>query len=150
DNQTYLAGELEDYLATMKRHWRELDPALFIEPVLHQWGYFFNPPGQTMWQTGQRALDVYRCAPHVDGLLYIASPINAENRTDAMALSVEASIMRCANEGRPFTGGLYLGRHVNGDIYDVVPPAEAIATLIAGGAKRLHTYGYSGLDDGGV
>jgi hypothetical protein len=150
DNQTYLAGELEEYLATMKKHWRELEPALFIEPVLHQWGYFFNPPGQTMWQTGQRALDVYRCAPHVDGVLFIASPLNAENRADAMVLSVEGSIMRNANAGRPFTAGLYLGRHVNGDIYRVVPPAEAIGTLVASGATGLHVYGYSGLDDGGV
>jgi len=150
DNQTYLAGELEEYLATMKKHWRELEPALFIEPVLHQWGYFFNPPGQKMWQTGQRALDVYRCAPHVDGVLFIASPLNAENRADAMALSVEGSIMRSANAGRPFTAGLYLGRHVNGDIYRVVPPAESIGTLVANGATSLHIYGYSGLDDGGV
>lgn len=150
DNQTYLADELAEYLATMKQHWRELEPALFIEPVLHQWGYFFNPPGQTMWQTGQRALDVYRVAPHVDGVLFIASPLNAENRADAMALSVEASIMRGASAGRPFTGGLYLGRHVNGDVYRVVPPAEAIGTLVANGATSLHVYGYSGLDDGGV
>jgi hypothetical protein len=150
DNQTYLAGVLQDYLATMKRHWRELEPALFIEPVLHQWGYFFNPPGQTMWQTGQRALDVYRCADQVDGVLFIAAPLNAENRTDAMALSVEGSIMRAANSGRPFTGGLYLGRHVNGDICRTVPPAEAIGTLVGQGAKSLHIYGYSGLDDGGV
>ena len=134
----------------MKTHWRELEPALFIEPVLHQWGYFFNPPGQTLWQTGQRALDVYRCAPHVDGVLFIASPLNAENRADAMALSVEGSIMRNANTGRSFTGGLYLGRHVNGDIYRVVPPAESIGTLVANGATGLHVYGYSGLDDGGV
>ena len=150
DNQTYLADVLEEYLATMKTHWRELEPALFIEPVLHQWGYFFNPPGQTLWQTGQRALDVYRCAPHVDGVLFIASPLNAENRADAMALSVEGSIMRNANTGRSFTGGLYLGRHVNGDIYRIVPPAESIGTLVANGATGLHVYGYSGLDDGGV
>ncbi|HEX3356895.1 MAG TPA: hypothetical protein VHS31_07990, partial [Tepidisphaeraceae bacterium] len=95
DNQTYLAWELQNYLATMKQKWRELEPALFIEPVLHQWGYFFNPPGHVDWQTGQRALDVYDCAQHVDGALYIASPLNAENRADAMALSVEGSIMRC-------------------------------------------------------
>jgi hypothetical protein len=67
-----------------------------------------------------------------------------------MALSVEGSIMRCANASRPFTAGLYLGRHVSGDIYDVIPPAEAIGTLIAAGANGLHIYGYSGLDDGGV
>lgn len=150
DNQTHLAEVLQDYLATMKKHWRELEPDLFIEPLLHQWGYFFNPPGQIDWQTGQRALDVYRCAQHVDSVLFIGAPLNAENRADAMALSVEGSIMRNANSHRPFTAGLYLGRHVNGDIYRLVPPAEAMATHIANGAKGLHIYGYSGLDDGGV
>jgi hypothetical protein len=150
DNQTHLAEVLEEYLAAMMGRWRELEPKLFVEPLLHQWGYFFNPPGAPDWQTGQRALDVYRCARHVDGVLFIAAPLNAENRADAMALSVEGSIMRCANSHRPFTAGLYLGRHVNGDIYNVVPPAEALATHVANGAKGLHTYGYSGLDDGGV
>lgn len=148
DNQTYLAGELQEYLATMKKHWEAED--LFVEPNLHQWGYFFNPPGQTDWQTGQRALDVYECAKHVDSVMFTAAPLNAENRADAMALSVEGSIMRGANSGRPFTAGLYLGRHINGDIYDVVPPAEAIATHVANGATGLFIYGYSGLDDGGV
>ena len=134
----------------MKKHWRGLEPNLFVEPLLHQWGYFFNPPGAVDWQTGQRALDVYRCAKHVDSVLFIAAPLNAENRADAMALSVEGSILRNANSHRPFTAGLYLGRHVNGDICRVVPPAEAIGTLVANGAKGLHIYGYSGLDDGGV
>lgn len=150
DNQTYLAEVLEEYLAAMKKRWRDLEPNLFIEPVLHQWGFFFNPPGQTMWQTGQRAVDIYRCAAHVDSVLYIAAPLNAENRADALALSVEGSIMRNANSHRPFTAGLYLGRHVNGDIYNVIPPAEAIGTHVANGATGLHMYGYSGLDDGGV
>lgn len=150
DNQTHLAEVLEDYLAAMLKRWRTLEPDLFVEPLLHQWGYFFNPPGQVDWQTGQRALDVYRCAKHVDSVLFIAAPLNAENRADALALSVEGSILRNANAHRPFTAGLYLGRHVNGDIYRVVPPAEAIATHVANGAKGLHIYGYSGLDDGGV
>ncbi len=148
DNQTHLAEVLADYLATMKKHWEEM--GIFAEPVLHQWGYFFNPPGCIDWQTGQRALDVYRCAKHVDSVLYIAAPLDAENRANAMALSIEGSILRNANEHRPFTAGLYLGRHVNGDIYRVVPPNEAMATLIANGAKGFHIYGYSGLDDGGV
>lgn len=150
DNQTHLAEVLDEYLATMLKHWRSLDEKIFVEPVLHQWGYFFNPPGATDWQTGQRALDVYDCARNVDSVLFIAAPLNAENRADAMALSVEGSIMRNANSHRPFTAGLYLGRHVNGDIYRVVPPAEAIGTLVANGAKGFHIYGYSGLDDGGV
>jgi hypothetical protein len=142
---------MEDHFATMERRWRELQPQLFIEPVLHQWGYFFNPPEQTYWPTAKRALDLWRIAPHVDGVLYLSSPLNAENRADPMPLSVEGSIMRSANTGKQgFTGGLYMGRHVNADIYRVVPPAEAIATLVAAGASSLHVYGYSGLDDGGV
>jgi hypothetical protein len=148
DNQMHLAEVLDEYLAAMSKHWKEL--GIFIEPVLHQWGCFFNPPGQIDWQTGQRALDVYRCAKHLDSVLFIAAPLDAENRANAMALSVEGSIMRNANAHRPFTAGLYLGRHVNGDIYRVVPPAEALATHIANGAKGFHIYGYSGLDDGGV
>ena len=85
DNQTHLAEVLLDYLATMKQRWHVLEPQLFVEPLLHQWGYFFNPPGQPDWQTGQRALDVYRCAAHVDSVLFIAAPLNAENRADEMA-----------------------------------------------------------------
>jgi hypothetical protein len=150
DNQTHLAEVLEEYLTTMLKHWRALDESIFVEPQLHQWGYFFNPPGVVDWQTGQRALDIYKCAKNVDSVLFMAAPLNAENRADAMALSVEGSIMRCANSHRPFTAGLYLGRHVNGDIYRIVPPAESIATHVANGAKGLHIYGYSGLDDGGV
>lgn len=150
DNQTYLAHVTVQYFETMRTHWRQTSPPLFVEPVLHQWGYFFNPPGQPDWQTGQRALDIYHIAPHVDGVLFITSPLDAENRPNAAALSVEVSIARTANEHHPFTGGVYLGRHVNEDVYAAVPPAEALATHIAGGATRLHTYGYSGLDDGGV
>ena len=150
DNQTYLGQVMVDYFATMREHWRATDPELFVEPVLHQWGYFFNPPGQRDWQTGQRALDVYRVAAHVDSVLFITAPLDAQNRPNASVLSVENSIARTANERRPFTGGIYLGRHVNEDVYRAVPPAEAIATHVAGGADGLHVYGYSGLDDGGV
>lgn len=150
DNQTFLGEVLEEYLAVMLRQWRKVDPNIFVEPQLHQWGYFFNPPGAIDWQTGQRALDIYRCAKHVDSVLFVSFPLNAENRADAMALSVEGSILRNANSHRPFTAGLFLGRHVNGDIYNVVPPAEALATHIANGAKGIYVYGYSGLDDGGV
>src|ERR1044072_413428 len=35
DNQTHLADVLDEYLATMKKRWRELEPQLFVEPLLH-------------------------------------------------------------------------------------------------------------------
>lgn len=156
DNQTWLAGVMEDYFAAMKARWRAEAPELFVEPVLHQWGYFFNPPDQPYWPTAKRALDVWRIAPHVDGVLFITSPLDAENLPDAAPVSVEGAILRSANavsaspDKSGFTAGLYLGRHVNGDIYRAVPPAEAMATLVAAGARGFHIYGYSGLDDGGV
>lgn len=150
DNQTWLAGVMEGFFATMKARWREVAPELFTAPVLHQWGYFFNPPDQPYWPTAKRALDVWRVAPHVDEVLFLAAPLNAENLPDPMPVSVEGAILRSANGHRRFTGGLYLGRHVNGDILRVVPPAEVIGTLVAAGAGNLHAYGYSGLDDGGV
>lgn len=150
DNQTWLAGVMEEFFATMKGRWREVAPELFTQPVLHQWGYFFNPPGQPYWPTAKRALDVWRVAPHVDEVLFLAAPLNAENLPDPMPVSVEGAILRSANAHRRFTGGFYLGRHVNGDILRAVPPAEVIGTLVAAGAGNLHAYGYSGLDDGGV
>jgi len=150
DNQTWLAEVMEEFFAAMKARWRVAAPQVFAEPVLHQWGYFFNPPEQSYWPTAKRALDVWRLAPHVDGVLFITAPLNAENLPDASVVSVEGAILRSANGHRPFTAGLYLGRHINGDIYRSVPPAEAIGTLVAAGANAMHAYGYSGLDDGGV
>jgi hypothetical protein len=150
DNQTWLAGVMEDYFAEMKVRWRAAAPELYLEPVLHQWGYFFNPPEQPYWPTAKRGLDVWRLAPQLDGVLFIAAPLNAENLPDATVVSVEGSILRSANDHRRFTAGLYLGRHVNGDVHRAVPPAESIATLVAAGAQAMHVYGYSGLDDGGV
>lgn len=150
DNQTYLGAELVAYFATMREHWRRTDPPLYVEPMLHQWGYLFNPPGHVDWQTGQRALDPFRVAEHLDGVLFIANPLDAEGLPDPYVLSIEAAAARSANERRPFTAGLYLGRHVEADVYAHLAPAEAVATQVAGGAAGLHVYGYSGLDDGGV
>lgn len=149
DNQTYLADTLVEYFAAMHARWDKIG-GISAEPVLQQWGFFFDPPGADDWTTGTRALDVFRIAPHVDEVMWMASPINAENRPDATALSLESAIMRSANGHRAFTGGLFLGRHVNGDLLHVVSPAEAMATHVVNGATGLHSYGYSGLDDGGV
>jgi len=150
DNQTWIAEETEKFFETMHRKYRVLDPRLFLFPVLAQWGMFFSPPGNRWWDMATRALDPYRVAPYLDAALFIATPINPEDDADAHALSVEFSIMRNANAGRPFIAGLFLGRHVHRDIYRVVSPAEAIGTAAVHGAAGLHAYGYGGADDGGV
>jgi len=150
DNQSWIAEETVTFFETMHRKYRALDPRLFLFPVLAQWGMFFTPPGNRWWDMATRALDPYRVAPSLDSALFIATPINPEDDADAHALSVEFSIMRNANAGRPFIAGLFLGRHVHRDIYRVVSPAEAIGTAAVHGAAGLHVYGYGGADDGGV
>ena len=150
DNQTWIAQETETFFETMHRKYRALDSSLFLFPVLAQWGMFFTPPGNRWWDMATRALDPYRVAPYLDSALFIATPINPEDDADAHALSVEFSIMRNANAGRPFIAGLFLGRHVHRDIYRFVSPAEAIGTAAVHGAAGLHVYGYGGSDDGGV
>lgn len=150
DNQSWLAEEMERFFATMKAKYRELDPRLFLMPVLAQWGMFFPPPGNRWWDTATRAIDPYRIAPHVDSALFIAAPLNPENDPDAYALAAELNIMRNCNAGRAWIAGLFVGRHTHGDLYRVVSPAEAIGTAAAHGAAGLHLYGYGGADDGGV
>ncbi len=150
DNQSWLAEETERFFATMHGKYRALNPALFLLPVLAQWGMFFPPPGNRWWDTATRAIDPYRIAPHVDAVLFVAAPLNPENDADAYALAVELNIMRNANAGRSWIAGLFMGRHQHGDLYRVVSPAEAVATAAAQGAAGLHVYGYGGADDGGV
>jgi hypothetical protein len=150
DNQSWLAEELERFFAVMKLKYRALDPILFLFPVLSQWGMFLTPPGNRWWDMAFRALDPYRIAPHVDAALFIAAPLNPENDPDASALSVETSILRNANAGRPWIAGLFVGRHTHGDLYRFVSPAEAIGTAAVHGPAGLHLYGYGGADDGGV
>lgn len=150
DNQRWRRDELVQYFATMEQQFRAADPSLYLEPVLQQWGGLFNPPHIPGWDTTRRALDPYEVAPYVDAVQYIAAPLSPEGMPDAHVLSAEYAVHRSANNGRPFAVGLYLGRHVEGDIYATVSPAEAIATAVASGASGYHVYGYSGLDDGGV
>lgn len=150
DNQRWRRDELIRYFATMKEQFRAADPSLYLEPVLQQWGGLFNPPRILGWDTTRRALDPYEIAPYVDAVHYIAAPLTPEGMPDAHVLSAEYAVHRLANDGRPFAVGLYLGRHVEGDIYATVSPAEAIATAVSAGASGYHVYGYGGLDDGGV
>lgn len=161
DHQQWLAERLVAFFRVMKRKYRTMDPSLFLQPALQQWGMLFNPldasgtdevlrPLVRGWCSGLRALDPYRIRPHTDGALFISAPLNPEGDPDAYALSVEFSLARAAHGFEPFIAGLYLGRHVCCDIYKDVSPAEALGTLVAHGARGAHVYGFSGLDDGGV
>lgn len=46
------------------------------------------------WQTGQRALDPFGVAEHLDGVLFIANPLDAEGLPDPYVLSIEAAAAR--------------------------------------------------------
>ena len=119
----------------MLKHCARAGAASFTSSRLHPMGLFLNPPGAVDWQTGRRALDIYKCAQHVDRVVHQRAAQRRESRR-CLCVSVEGSIQRNANSYRPFTAGLYLGRHVNGDIYRVAT-GGSIATHIANGAKGL-------------
>ncbi len=119
----------------MKKHWRELEPDLLIEPLLHRQGYFFNPPGR--W-TGRRVAGRWtftRYAERVDSVLYMRGTVECgEPRADAMALSVEVRYAQCELRN-PFTASVS-GPSIMA-IFTAWWRRQAMATLLANGAERI-------------
>ena len=61
----------------MKKQCRSIEQPICIEPQLQQWGYLFNPPSAIGWQTGQRALDIYKCAAPVRWSLVVCNRVKS-------------------------------------------------------------------------
>ena len=158
DNLRWKAEELTRYFRSMQEKLHALDPALYTSPVLSQWGMFFNVSSQPrfrrepggLWDTCQRGIDPYRIAPHVDNCTFLTVPILEDSSPSAYASSCQNSMMRAMNPDREFTVGFYLGRYLYYDIYNVITPCEMIGMAAASGASGYQSYGYGGLDDGGV
>ncbi len=152
------ADELALYFKEMQQKISALNPALYTSPVLSQWGMFLNVAPQSYferdpgsaWDTCQRGIDPYRLAPFLDCCTFTTVPITENALPNAYASSCQNSMIRCMNQGREFTVGFYLGRYLYHDIYSVLTPCEMIGMAAASGASGYHSYGYGGLDDGGV
>lgn len=158
DALRWKADELTAYFASMQEKIHELDPRFYTSPVLSQWGMFLNIAPQphfrreagSLWDTCQRGIDPYRIAPHVDCCTFITVPMLENAHPSPYASSCQNSMIRCMNRGREFMVGFYLGRYLYEDLYQAIAPAEMFGMAAAAGAGGCYSYGYGGLDDGGV
>ncbi len=158
DNMRWRADELVSFFAVMKTQLHGLEPALYLMPNMMQWGYFLNIDvckmtgidTNDLWDTATRGLDIYRLAPYVDMCHFLAVPVTPGGDPDAYVVSCQHAMIRAMNPGRPFLGGVYWGRFVYSDIYHSVAPTEILGSIVASGAHGVQSYGFCGLDDGGV
>ena len=158
DNMLWRSDELAEYFADMERRLRALNPALYLMPNLSQWNHYLNPDTRfqrdlevmELWDTATRGLDMRRIAPHVDTALYTVLPVGSGCESEPYAVTCQCAHMRSLNPGRPFMAGVYWGRFLYGDIYRFVTPAETLGSIVGSGATGVMTYGWGGMDDGGV
>ena len=159
DNLLWKICELSDYFESMKERLHNVDN-LFLCPDLSQWGYLMNIDGRTqvdddndysdLWDTSVRGIDMYGLADHLDCTHFITVPVLPDGHPDAYVTSIQHSMMRVMNEGRPMIGGTYYGRYIYRDIFNLLTPEEIVGTMAACGADGYNAYGINGLDDGGV
>lgn len=158
DNMKWKKEELVRYFADMKQRLKLFAPDLFLCPDLAQWSYFLNIDGSMLtgvgmsdlWDTAVRGIDIYEIAPFVDSCHFITVPVTPYGDPNAYVVSCQHSMMRTMNEGREFVGGVYWGRFLYNDIYQVLTPCEIVGSMVANGISGYTSYGMCGLDDGGV
>ncbi|WP_026494970.1 beta-galactosidase trimerization domain-containing protein [Butyrivibrio sp. WCD3002] len=160
DNLLWKIAELNSYFEKMKDKLKDVDNSLFLCPDLSQWGYFLNIDGRTqvdddndysdLWDTSVRGIDMYALSPYLDCTHFITVPVLPDGHPDAYVTSCQHSMMRVMNEGRQMIGGIYFGRYIYRDIYQIITPEEIIGTMAACGIDGYNAYGMNGLDDGGV
>lgn len=150
DNQQWRADESEAFAQSLSQAYRQQASDVGFWLWCNQWKQFFQDKDAAYWWHCDKGTDPWRMRQHLPEVGFITSPSDCYHRSSASALSAELAIARSVNRFEPFHAGLYLGRHILGDVYTQVTPAEAIATCLASGATRgLLAYGYNGLDDGG-
>jgi hypothetical protein len=147
DNQLWRAREYADYFKSMAPRIGALPRRVYRMPILNQWQMFFG--SGVCWNNVTRAVDPWLLTPHIDSCTFNTLPADMFADADPYVVSAELAVSRSASPSRDFVAGLDICRFVDGDVYSRVPPAEAIASAAAAGAKGLHVYGYNGLDDGG-
>jgi len=158
DNMKWRKEELCHYFATMQKHFKQLDPQLFLAPNLAQWSYFLNIDGSMLadvgfselWDTAMRGIDIYALSKYVDSAHFITVPVTPYGDADPYIVSSQHSMMRVMNEARAFIGGIYWGRFLYNDVYATLTPAQIVGSMVANGVKGYSSYGMCGLDDGGV
>lgn len=159
DNMKWRIEELCDYFKDMQsRIHNEVDAGIYTMPCMAQWSYFLNVDTSELtsvgladlWDTSNRSIDIYKLAKYVDACNFIAVPITMHGDPDAYVVSAQHSMMRAMNRGREFLGGIYWGRFLYNDIYEFLTPCEIVGSIAASGASGYTSYGFCGMDDGGL
>ena len=158
DNIRWLAEELTLYFADMEDRLHGIDPSLYLMPNLTQWSHMLCIDTSRksdiglceLWDTAMRGIDMRAIAPYVDMAHYYTVPVTIDGDPDAYVVSCQHAHIRSMNQGRPFLGGMYLGRFLYNDVYRFVTPEEVVASIVASGAQGLSAYGMCGMDDGGL
>lgn len=158
DNMMWKRDELIAYFADMQKRLAGLGKRLYLSPDMAQWSYYLNVDASKitgigfsdLWDTAMRGIDIYSLAPYVDNCHFYTVPVTMDGDPDAYAVSCQHAMMRAMNETRPFLGGMYWGRFLYNDVYRFISPAEIIGSMAAAGAMGYESYGFCGLDDGGI
>lgn len=158
DNMKWRRYELRAYFASMQQRFAQFDPPLYLSPNLAQWSYFLTVDGAKLsgvgmadlWDTAVRGIDMYELACYVDNCHWYTVPVTCAGDANAYVVSCQHSMMRCANQGRDFLGGIFWGRFLYNDVYKQLTPGEIVGSIVASGAKGMAAYGVNGLDDGGM
>lgn len=158
DNMRWRADELTAYFADMNERLHAIDKQLLLMPCMAQWGHFLNVDTRKLsgigfsdlWDTAMRGADYFRLKPYVDVCFFYSVPITPGGDPDAYVLSCQHAMIRAMNPGRDFLGGVYWGRFLYQDVYRFLSPAEIIGSIVLSGAKGYNSYGWCGMDDGGV
>lgn len=150
DNQLWRMEESENFARDLTAAHAAAGTKASFWMWCNQWKQFLQDKAGAWWWHCDKACDPWRMRYHLPEVSFITSPSDCEHRSSAAALSLELAIVRSINGFGPFHGGIFLGSHLLGDVYDRVTPGEAIAGCLAAGATRgILSYGYNGLDDGG-
>ena len=158
DNTLWRSEELELYFADMQHRLHAIDPRLYLMPNFSQWNHFLNvelprkadPGTGNYWDTANKGLDLRRTAPWVDMAHYYTLPVNADSDPEPYTVSCQHAHIRSLNPGRSFLGGIFWGRFLYHDVYRFVTPEETIGSITASGASGIMSYGWCGMDDGGL
>ena len=156
DNRAWQASELELYFSDMKRRLSFTQADLI--PMIAQWGFFLTFDGSKLpgvgladlWDTANRGVDLYSLKDSLDGVNFIAVPVDPDGSPDCYVNVYSHRFLASLNRKKEFLGGIFLGRFLYGDAYSALTPVEVISSIAASGAKGYRSYGVNGLDDGGL
>lgn len=150
DNQEYKMSVLKDMFYDLSVGLKKIEPKFYLYSSISQWKIFFNDcQNAWFWDASRRNIDIWDAGKSLDCPSFTTLPADCYSQPDSYVVSCELAMLRSASNFEDFIAGLFLGRYIYNDIYNIFTPSEIISTAFGAGATDLYFYGYNGLDDGG-